>query len=204
MLDQPLEPAHSHLKPTFLLSFGDFSRIDYGTGHETSFMLFLAMLTILGIVSSGTDMIAIARVVFPAYLDLVWKLQDVYRLEPAGSHGVWGLDDFHFIPYLLGASALASATSPPPVSSTLLIPTPDKLWPYPEEVKHNLYFSMLKRVHQLKRGPFYEHSAQLYSIGANVMHWKKVYSGLGKMYKVIATAANQKLSENGSTGRSLG
>lgn len=43
-----------------------------------------------------------------AYLALVRKLQKVFKLEPAGSKGVWGLDDHQHLSYLWGASQLRS------------------------------------------------------------------------------------------------
>lgn len=48
----------------------------------------------------------------------------------------------------------------------------------------NLYFMMIMRIRQVKSGPFHEHSSQLHSIAVGVPNWKKVNSGLFKMYEV--------------------
>lgn len=34
------------------------------------------------------------------------QLQMVYKMEPAGSQGVWSLDDYQFIPFIWGSSQL--------------------------------------------------------------------------------------------------
>ena len=97
-------------------AFGHPVRLDYGTGHECSFIVFLLSLCKIGCFNwtgggggGGTnptppEVIGHASIsLFHAYLNVTRGLQRDYMLEPAGSHGVWGLDDYHCVPFYLGA-----------------------------------------------------------------------------------------------------
>ena len=46
------------------------------------------------------DAEVLALYVFKEYLALVRRLQLTYKLEPAGSHGCWSLDDYQFLPFM--------------------------------------------------------------------------------------------------------
>ncbi|KAL9183507.1 hypothetical protein ACHAXT_004363 [Thalassiosira profunda] len=104
--------------------FGHPIRIDYGTGHEASFTVFLLSLCKIGCFhwadsnnksdkadgegqgkpSPSPEVISLASLsLFHVYLNVTRGLQRDYMLEPAGSHGVWGLDDYHCVPFYLGA-----------------------------------------------------------------------------------------------------
>ena len=99
----PYKQAYPEIKTYLLESFGSFERIDYGTGHELNFVAFLLCLFKLGLYKQD-DFNSLINKVFQRYLLLMRKIQLIYVLEPAGSHGVWGLDDYQHLAFFFGAS----------------------------------------------------------------------------------------------------
>jgi len=161
-------------------SFGDRQRLDYGTGHE---LHFLAWLYCLFAPSSGpylskSDCSTAILLLFPAYLKITRSVQRYYTLEPAGSHGVWGLDDHHFLPFLFGAAQLSLSHELTPRA----VHDPDLLSLY---APNYLYLSAIQAIYDAKTGASSLRvlAPMLDDISA-VRSWTKIYQGLTKMYRV--------------------
>eukprot|EP01083_Nonionella_stella_P288994 983510_1 len=164
----------NELSGYLLGSFGDITRIDYGTGHELTFICFLLILKELR-VFRHTDYSAIVLLIFEQYINLMRKIQTKYGLEPAGTKGVWGLDDYQFLPFYFGAAQLMDHKHIKPKD----ILNKEILTKHSSEY---LYLSSIQFILQMKTGPFGEHSPLLFDISA-VPYWHKVKSGLLKMYQ---------------------
>jgi serine/threonine-protein phosphatase 2A activator len=180
LLDGLVDELFSHL----IESFGNSSRLDYGSGHETNFIFFLCLANKCGLFrEEQTSFYSLVVLVFRAYISLMHQLQTVYWLEPAGSKGSWGLDDYQFIVFLLGSAQLIdqreNSTVPLPLQSpsSILNSTLVKA-----QAPHYLYYEAIEFIQQMKTGAFHEHSALLYSI-SQCESWRKVNTGLWRMYE---------------------
>ncbi|CAD6961394.1 hypothetical protein A4X03_0g4662 [Tilletia caries] len=179
-------------------AWGNASRIDYGSGMELNFVCWLLILYKLGIFndsvpsSSSTTLAPLSELgpdlflrVFWSYILLMRRIQATYFLEPAGSHGVWGLDDYHFLPFLLGAAQLSNHPylRPSSIHSTDILAPPSK---YPSEY---IYLSQIALLHSIKVIPGSSsseanslrwHSPMLDDI-SSVKSWAQVERGMWKM-----------------------
>jgi len=145
-------PSLAAAAPYLAHSFGNALRIDYGTGHELNFVCWLLCLWDSGVLLTTDEQskglaaddvkACLVLVVFDRYVNLVRKLQTRYMLEPAGSRGVWGLDDYHFLPFLWGAAQLIDHPRIKPKSVRI----PDILEGFAHQY---LYLSALAFVHQV-------------------------------------------------------
>ena len=123
------------------------------------------------------------------YLKVVRRLILTYNLEPAGTHGVWGLDDHSFLPYIFGSAQLnrpISEGEPVPMEGSLPgAPKPSGI-AKPSSVElyrdSNMYFSAVGFINDVKKGPFWEHSPLLFDISGIKDGWGKVNKGMIKMF----------------------
>jgi len=112
---------------------------------------------------------------FDRYYKFVENIILTYNLEPAGSHGVWGLDDnFHFS-YILGSAQMMVN----PVCK------PKDIIAYAKnDVNQNNFLlwnvNLIKKVKGLKN--IKEHSPVLNDILMNIKTWDKINIGLYKMW----------------------
>ena len=179
VLPQELHRAIPEIVQYLYEGFGNPTRIDYGTGHEKAFIMFLCCMFKIGAFLQS-DKVAVAVKIFNRYLELVRRLQLTYRMEPAGSHGVWSLDDYQFIPFVWGSSQLIGH---PRIEPRHFV-DPDMVELYS---KQYMFLGCIEFISKVKIGPFAEHSNQLWNVSA-VPSWTKVNSGLIRMYKAEVLA----------------
>ncbi|XP_029052707.1 serine/threonine-protein phosphatase 2A activator-like [Osmia bicornis bicornis] len=179
VLPQKLYRAVPEIVEYLYEGFGNPTRIDYGTGHEMAFLMFLCCMFKIGAFKQE-DKVAVVVKIFNRYLELVRRLQLTYRMEPAGSHGVWSLDDYQFVPFIWGSAQLIghSRIEPRHFVDQDIVDAFSKQY---------IFLGCIQFISKVKTGPFAEHSNQLWNVSA-VSSWSKVNSGLIKMYKAEVLA----------------
>ncbi|ODV81502.1 Phosphotyrosyl phosphatase activator [Suhomyces tanzawaensis NRRL Y-17324] len=177
---QDAERFGEELATYFSESWGNRTRIDYGSGHELNFISFLYCLYKHEVIQKE-DMSAVTLKVFTKYIAIMRRLQKTYWLEPAGSHGVWGLDDYHFLPFLFGSAQLSTH----PHMKPKLIHNEELVAMYHEKY---MYLECIYFINKIKTLPTQDklslrwHSPMLDDI-LSAKSWQKIKDGMIKMYK---------------------
>ncbi|XP_068153480.1 serine/threonine-protein phosphatase 2A activator [Drosophila tropicalis] len=157
-------------------SFGNSTRMTYGTGHELSFLFFLCALFEAEILDQD-DLAASALLLFDRYLKFVRRLQVLYNLYAAGRHGAYSLDDFQFVPFLWGCAQLSY--NAPFVPNRML--DADVVSEYKKDY---MLMGCVGHISDTKEGTFAMHSSQLWCI-ASLSSWNELYGGLLDMYDKV-------------------
>ncbi|POY75621.1 putative Peptidylprolyl isomerase [Rhodotorula taiwanensis] len=157
----------------FCESWGNRTRVDYGSGMELNFLCWLLCLEKLG-VTDEKDRTALVIKVFWQYMQIARLLQTGYWLEPAGSHGAQGLDDYHFAVFIFGSAQLKTHKHlrPKCIHDDEILE---------EFSKDYMYLAYIRYINSIKTASLRWHSPMLDDI-SGVKTWDKVNSGMLKMY----------------------
>ncbi|KAI6020278.1 hypothetical protein BKA83DRAFT_4127026 [Pisolithus microcarpus] len=150
------EDATNEISAYFVDAWGNRERIDYGSGMELLCWL------------SHSSVLAVTGI-----------LQSTYWLELSGSHGVWGLNDYHFLPFLFGSAQLRGHKYLRPKA---IYEAVDEL------VDDYMYFVCIKFIDSvcLCPIPYTQPSTTTplhLKLVTRVRTWHKVNAGMTKMYK---------------------
>lgn len=164
----------SELVPYILDAFGNPVRIDYGTGHEAAFLMFLIVLIEAGRLEMTPSVV---QVVFRKYINVVRLVTMKYMMEPAGSHGVWGLDDYHHLPFLFGSAQLIGHESSLVKPSEILV--------HCDSLAHQSMYAECIQFIKLTKCKFarFQEVAPILSDCTRNDSWSQVCFGLMKLYK---------------------
>ncbi|GAA5857839.1 hypothetical protein JCM8547_005999 [Rhodosporidiobolus lusitaniae] len=167
------------LSAYFCESWGNRTRVDYGSGMELNFLCWLLCLKKLGVLKDE-DNTAVVIMVFWQYMRIARLLQTEYWLEPAGSHGAQGLDDYHFTVFIFGSAQLRNHKylRPKAIHDDEILE---------EFSKDYMYLSYVRYINSIKTASLRWHSPMLDDI-SGVKTWDKVNQGMLKMYKAEVLA----------------
>jgi serine/threonine-protein phosphatase 2A activator len=166
----------SHLKA----SFGNLNRIDFGTGHELEFLIFLFLYCKLPLAANSRAQIFYAC--YPRYYRLQKKIIAKFRLEPAGSRGVWGIDDYFFLPFLFGSTQLINMPSLEYTPNLAVLKKTLENAKAQGILENYLYLRALLFDYEEKGADFSSHSPLLWDL-SGLESWSKIATGLLKMYE---------------------
>lgn len=140
--------------------------------HSCSLRLCLCKLRVLRLPEDGP---AIVLRIFWKYIQVMRDIQSSYWLEPAGSHGVWGLDDYHFLPFLWGAGQLSNHRHlrPKAIHDAEIVD---------EFACKYMYLACIQFINSVKTASLRWHSPMLDDI-SGAKSWAKVNEGMIKMYR---------------------
>lgn len=92
-----------HDNKYFINSWGNFKRLDYGTGHELNYLCYCYQKNF----EKDLEINEVCNLLIE-YFKIIKMFINKFNIEPAGSKGMWTLDSYQLLPYVIGSAQASS------------------------------------------------------------------------------------------------